>query len=97
MGILGNIISAIKNLFEGPLSQDQMAVVLDKKVADSGERLDWRNSIVDLMKAAGMDSSLQARTSLATELGFSGKFTGTAQQNEWLHQQVMNKLSQTMR
>ena len=97
MSILGNIITAIKNLFEGPLSSDQMAVVLDKKVADSGERLDWRNSIVDLMKAAGMDSSLQARASLASELGYSGTFTGTADQNEWLHQKVMSQLAQSMK
>jgi hypothetical protein len=93
MTILQRIINAIKALFgSAPMPAEALGVILDKKAAAAGEPLDWRNSIVDLMKLVGMDSSLQARDALAAELGYPGPYNGSAEMNTWLHQQVMAKL-----
>ena len=62
--------------------------------AKKKEKLDWRHSIVDLMKVLDLDSSLEARKELATELGYSGKLDGSAEMNLWLHKQVMKKLAE---
>ncbi len=54
--------------------------------------LNCKTSIVDLMKLLGMDSSLDHRKSLATELGYTGALDGSAEMNIWLHKQVMDQL-----
>src|SRR6185437_8283648 len=61
--------------------------------AKKGEKLEWRTSIVDLMKALDIDSSLAARKELAKELGYSGDTNDSATMNIWLHKQVMAKLA----
>lgn len=66
--------------------------ILDKAVAASGEKLEWRTSIVDLMKALKIDSSLTARKELAKELGYTGDTNDSATMNIWLHKQVIDKL-----
>ena len=97
VSILTSIIDAVLNLIEGrPLSDAEMADALDKKAAVSGETLDWRNSIVDLMKTVGMDSSLANREKLAAELGYGGPYNGSAEMNMWLHQKVMDQLRQSL-
>ena len=58
------------------------------------EKLNWRTSIVDLMKLVGMDSSLTARKELAPELNYTGNTTDTASMNMWLHKQVMRKIAE---
>lgn len=70
-----------------------IAAVLDAAVKASGQKLDWRKSIVDLLKALGLDSSLSARKELAAELGYSGDTSDSAAMNIWLHKQVIQKLS----
>ena len=55
--------------------------------------LNWRTSIVDLLKLLNLDSSLQSRKELAAELDFSGDTSDSASMNIWLHRQVMNKLA----
>lgn len=70
-----------------------VAAIVDKAAAASGEKLEWRTSIVDLMKALGLDSSLAARKELARELHYAGDTNNTATMNVWLHQQVMAKLA----
>ena len=55
--------------------------------------LNWRTSIVDLMKLLGLDSSLGNRKELATELGYSGDKDGSAEMNIWLHKAVMRELA----
>ena len=70
-----------------------VAPILDKAVAAQKEKLDWRRSIVDLMKALNIDSSLGARKELAKELGFTGDMNDSASMNIWLHKQVMAKLA----
>jgi len=74
------------------LSEDQIYAVLEKHAQERGEDLNYKTSIVDLMKAIGQDSSLDARKQLATELGYTGDQDDTASMNIWLHEQTMNKL-----
>ncbi|MFZ5731827.1 MAG: DUF3597 domain-containing protein [Pseudomonadota bacterium] len=68
--------------------------ILDKAVAAKKEKLNWKTSIVDLMKALDLDSSLAARKELAKELGYTGDMNDTAPMNIWLHKQVMKKLAE---
>src|ERR1700736_5497182 len=70
-----------------------VAAIVDKAAAATGERLDWRTSIVDLMKALGLNSSLAARKQLAKELNYTGDTGNSAAMNIWGHQQVMAKLA----
>ena len=55
--------------------------------------LNWRTSIVDLMKLLGLDSSLENRKELATELGYTGPKDGSAEMNIWLHKEVLRQLA----
>jgi len=75
-----------------PQSVD-VAAIVDKAVAAKKEKLEWRTSIVDLMKALDIDSSLAARKELAKELGYTGDTNDSASMNVWLHKQVMAKLA----
>jgi Domain of unknown function (DUF3597) len=59
----------------------------------AGKNLNWRTSIVDLMKLVGMESSLQERKDLAMELGYTGELEGSAEMNIWLHKAVMRELA----
>ncbi|WP_455873036.1 DUF3597 domain-containing protein [Rhizobium yanglingense] len=68
--------------------------ILDAAVKKSGQKLDWRHSIVDLMKAVGMDASLSERKELAAELGYSGDTGNSAKMNMFLHKALMKKLSE---
>jgi uncharacterized protein DUF3597 len=76
-----------------PKQTVDVAPILDKAVAAKKERLEWRTSIVDLMKALDIDSSLAARKELAKELGYTGDTNDSAHMNVWLHKQVMAKLA----
>src|SRR5580704_8688622 len=76
-----------------PAQSVDVAPILDKAVAAKKEKLEWRTSIVDLMKALDIDSSLGARKELAHELGYTGNTNDSATMNVWLHQQVMAKLA----
>jgi hypothetical protein len=76
-----------------PAQTVDVAPILDKAVADKGEKLAWRTSIVDLMKALDIDSSFTARKELAKELGYTGDSNDSARMNIWLHRQVMIKLA----
>jgi Domain of unknown function (DUF3597) len=77
-----------------PPVQVDIAAVMDKLAEASPEDLDWRKSIVDLMKLLKLDSSLAARKQLATELKYTGSTKDSAAMNVWLHKQVMIKLSE---
>ena len=76
-----------------PAQSVDVAPILDKAVAAKHEKLEWRTSIVDLMKALDIDSSLSARKDLAQELGYTGDTNDSASMNIWLHKQVMAKLA----
>ena len=76
-----------------PADSVDVAAILDKAVAAKGEKLEWKTSIVDLMKALDIDSSLTARKELAKELGYTGDTNDSATMNIWLHKQMMAKLA----
>ena len=68
--------------------------VLSQIASDKGNPdLNYKTSIVDLMKLLGMDSSLENRKELATELGYTGDKDGSAEMNIWLHKEVMKQLA----
>jgi hypothetical protein len=71
-----------------------VAAVLDGLAAKNAQKLDWKHSIVDMMKLLDMDSSLSARKELASELHYSGDTDDSAAMNIWLHKQVMQKLAE---
>jgi Domain of unknown function (DUF3597) len=77
-----------------PQSQVDVEAVLNKLAGQNTEKLDWRKSIVDLMKLLKLDSSLSARQALAKELHYPGDTKDSAAMNIWLHKQVMVKLAE---
>ena len=77
-----------------PTQQVDVEQVLNDISAQKGNpELNWKSSIVDLMKLLGMDSSLSNREALATELGYTGAKDGSAVMNIWLHKEVMRQLA----
>jgi uncharacterized protein DUF3597 len=78
----------------GPAKVVDVAVILDGLTAKNPEKLDWKKSIVDLMKLVGMDSSFKARKQLAQELNYTGDPNDSASMNVWLHKQVLIKISE---
>lgn len=78
-----------------PISRTDVEAIFHKVAADVREDLDWKRSIVDLMKLLKLDSGLGARKQLAQELGYSGALDGSADMNIWLHKQVMTKLAES--
>ena len=70
-----------------------VTAILDQAVAAKKEKLAWRTSIVDLLKALDIDSSLAARKELAKELGYTGDTNDSATMNIWLHKQVIAKFA----
>lgn len=77
----------------GGMAQVDVEKVVSDMAAQKKEKLDWRKSIVDLMKVLDLDSSLKARQELAKELKYTGDMNDSAKMNIWLHKQVMNKLA----
>jgi hypothetical protein len=71
-----------------------VAAMLDGAVKAKGQPLDWRKSIVDLMKALDLDSSIGARKELAAELHYTGDTSDSATMNVWLHKALMKKLAE---
>jgi Domain of unknown function (DUF3597) len=71
-----------------------VTAILDDLAAKNPEKLDWRKSIVDLMKLVELDSGLSARKQLARELHYSGDESDSAALNVWLHKQVITKLAE---
>lgn len=76
------------------LSAVDLVALMESKAAAAGQKLNWRTSIVDLMKLLNLDSSLTARKELATELGYTGDMNDSASMNIWLHKQVMKKVAE---
>ena len=77
-----------------PMQQVDVEAILNNMQQQSGQQLNWRTSIVDLLKLLGLDSSLQSRKELAAELHYTGDTNDSAGMNIWLHKQVMNKLAE---
>ncbi|MBN3767703.1 DUF3597 domain-containing protein [Burkholderia sp. Ac-20365] len=77
-----------------PAEPVDVEAILTALADQNAEKLNWRTSIVDLMKLLGLDSSLGARKQLAEELDYSGDMNDSASMNIWLHKQVMIKLAE---
>lgn len=75
------------------MSEVDVEKLLDEKASSAGEKLNWKTSIVDLMKLLDLDSSLSSRKELAKELNYTGDTNDSASMNIWLHRQVMNKVA----
>lgn len=75
------------------ISEVDVEEVLNGLAQKNAQTLNWRTSIVDLLKLLDLDSSLASRKELAAELHFSGDTNDSASMNIWLHKQVMNKLA----
>ena len=106
MSIFGNIMSAIFGKSAGAQTASPSTVpgasggqnidveaILTERAKTKGQKLDWRHSIVDLMKLLDLDSSQSARKELAQELKYDGDTNDSAKMNMWLHKQVMQKLA----
>ena len=76
-----------------PAQPVDVAAILDNLATKNSEKLDWKHSIVDLMKLVGMESSLSARKELAKDLHYSGDMNDSAAMNIWLHKEVMKQLA----
>ncbi|MDR5854214.1 DUF3597 domain-containing protein [Caballeronia sp. LZ062] len=76
-----------------PLSDIDVTAVMDQLASESSQQLNWRVSIVDMMKLLGVDSSLEHRKQLATELKYGGDMNDSASMNIWLHKQLMQALA----
>ncbi|MBW8297734.1 DUF3597 domain-containing protein [Sphingopyxis sp.] len=83
--------SAMAAAAAAPPAEVDVDAILTAEAA--GKDLNWRTSIVDLMKLLGIDSSLANRKELATELGYTGELDGSAEMNIWLHKAVMRELA----
>jgi len=101
MSIFGKILSAIglgsgsaASTASAAMAQVDVEKVVSDLAAQKKEKLDWRRSIVDLMKVLDLDSSLKNRQELAKELGYTGDMNDSAKMNIWLHKQVMIKLGE---
>jgi hypothetical protein len=78
-----------------PMSRQEVEAMIEKIADAQDEDLNWKQSIVDLMRLLKLDSSLGARKQLAKELGYTGSLDGSADMNIWLHKQVMTKLAES--
>ena len=77
-----------------PVEMVDVTAILDDLATKSPESLDWKASIVDLLKLVGMESSLSSRRALATELNYPGDQNDSAAMNVWLHKEVIKKLAE---
>jgi Domain of unknown function (DUF3597) len=77
-----------------PMSEVDVEAVLEGLASKYSHKVNWRESIVDLMAILGIENSLAARRELAHELGYTGDTKDTATMNIWLHKQVLRKLAE---
>ena len=88
----GQAMPQINTPSETPDRHVDVDAILAQAAAEKGEQLNYKSSIVDLMKLLDLDSSLDNRKELATELGYTGDKDCSAEMNIWLHKAVMEKL-----
>lgn len=89
-----SMLSDIFLRFSHHTTEVDVEKILDDKAQHSGQLLNWRDSIVDMLELLELDSSLQSRKELARELHYAGDAANPAMMNIWLHRQVMTKLAQ---
>lgn len=76
------------------ITTEEVATRLDQAAAGNPEKLKWRTSVVDLMKLCGMRADFDNRKQLAEDLNYEGDYTGSADQNTWLHGKVFAAIQQ---
>jgi 3-oxoacyl-ACP reductase-like protein len=86
--------AAAPEVASAPAQAVDVTAILDGLAAKNPEKLEWKKSIVDLLKLVDMDSSLSARKQLATELHYPGDENDSATMNVWLHKEVLRQLSE---
>lgn len=91
---ISQAVSAVSAGAAKPLGNVDVAAVMDQLASKSGQTLNWRHSIVDMLKLLQVDSSLDHRKALAAELNYTGDTNNSAAMNAWLHKQLMQKLAQ---
>jgi len=89
---LGSVAQGVGQAAAGSAAVD-VEKVFEDLASKSEEPLEWKNSIVDLLKLIGHDSSLAARQKLAEELHYPGDMSDSAAMNEWLHGEVMKQIA----
>jgi len=94
MATFAEVLSSAARLCGGQLQGADIAAELDRRPAGAVQ-LEWRYSIVDLMKALELDSGLAARAALAQDLGYPGPLNGSAEMNIWLHRRILSKLAES--
>ena len=92
---VGAVTGSSTTVAPAPMTRGEVEAMIQKLAEKSNEDLNWRQSIVDLMKLLKLDSSLKSREQLAKELGYTGDLNGSAEMNVWLHKQVMTKLAES--
>jgi hypothetical protein len=83
---------ALFNKDYSPTANVDVEALIKERAAANPERLNWRESIVDLMKVLNMDSSLGSRKKLAQQWGYTGTLNGSAEMNIWLYQQLITRI-----
>ena len=91
--VAGAVRAANATASPSPMEQVDVKALLDGLAQKNPQKLNWKTSIVDLMKLLDLDSSLNERKELAKELGYTQDTNDSAAMNMWLHRQVMNKLA----
>jgi hypothetical protein len=90
----GGVVKTAAATSAAPAAVVDVAAIMDAAVKKNGQKLDWRHSIVDMMKALDLDSSLAARKELADELNYTGDKNDSAKMNVWLHKALMKALAE---
>lgn len=88
-----NITANATNAATTPMTEVDVEATFTEMAKQHDQTLNWKTSIVDLMKLVGMDSSLQNRKALATELNYTGDMNDSASMNIWLHKEVLKKFA----
>jgi hypothetical protein len=94
MATFQDVLDSIANSASGRVQGADVTALLDLKTGGHADQLEWRYSIVDLMKALGLPADLSSRIALARDLGYSGALNGSAEMNIWLHKRILTKLNE---
>ena len=93
--LLGKLTNAAQQAKPATMEMVDVVSKLEKLAAANPQKLNWKTSIVDLLKLLDIDSSLTSRKELATELGCpAAKMADSAEMNMWLHKAVLRKLAE---
>jgi len=92
-GTVASAPTAVAPATPVPISEVDVEAILTELASKNPQKLNWRTSIVDLLKLLDLDSSLEDRKELAKELGYTGAADGSAEFNIWLHKAVLRELA----